>query len=112
MPTPTVPPLGISVYVALTLGFRVEKVDLVVVAVPSGPVAVRVKVYAAEGCSSSVLSQVPSGLPRPWTLAPVASTSVTARNVPEDARTVTAALGGTSTARSAGETWSTAAVPA
>src|SRR5664280_2331007 len=110
MPTPTVPLLGIRVYVALTLGFRVVKVDLVDVAMPSGPVAATVKVYTADGCSSSLVAQVPSGPACICTLSPLASTSDTARTVPEDARTVTAALGGTSTARSAGDTVSTAGV--
>src|SRR5665811_2422131 len=80
------------------------------VARPSGPIAAMVKLYAVEGCSSSLVPQVPSGPVCPLTVSPWASTSVTRRNVPDDTLTVTGASGRTSTARSAGETSSTAAV--
>src|SRR3954447_4091807 len=44
MPTPTVPPLGITVYVAVTAGLSVRKVEAVLDAVPSGPVLFAVTV--------------------------------------------------------------------
>ena len=44
MPTPTVPPFGISVYVAVTAGVTVRNEEVVVDAVPSGPVALTVTV--------------------------------------------------------------------
>src|SRR5450631_1667381 len=63
-----------------------------------------------EGRNSSSVPQEPPALIFPSSLLPWASTSVMTRNVPEDALTVTGALGGTSTARLAGDTSSTAAV--
>ena len=94
----------------MILGLSVVKVEETDVAVPSGPVAAIVKVYAVEGCSSSVVAQVPSGSTCPGTAVPLASTRVTAPKVPDEAFTVTGALGRTSAARSAGVTASTAGV--
>ena len=94
----------------MTLGLSVVKVEETDVGVPSGPVAGIVKVYAVEGCSSWVVAQVPSGSTCPGTAAPLASTRVTTPKVPDDAFTVTGALGRTSAARSAGVTASTAGV--
>lgn len=94
----------------MTLGSRVTKVDLVVDAVPSGPVAATVKVYVVEGFSRSLVPQAPSGPARPATLPPWASSRVTAPNVPDEALTVTGASGRTSLDRSAGDTTTTAGV--
>jgi hypothetical protein len=91
----------------VTSGFRVAKVDLVVDLVPSGRRDAMVSVYAVDGRSSSLVVQVPSGPFCPATVSPVAPTSVTASNEPEDALTVTVTLGATSVARSAGKTSST-----
>src|SRR5665811_1745158 len=110
IPTPTVPPLGMRPYVAVTLGLRVVNVDFVDVAVPSGPVAAMVNVYAVDGRSRSVAVQSPSGPACPGTVTPLASTSVTEPKVPDDALTVIGALGRTPVLRSAGDTSSTAGV--
>ena len=80
------------------MGCRVLKVDEVDDGIPSGPTAAMVRVYAVEGCNSLVAAHVPSGPTYPGTVPPLASTSVTARTVPEDALTLTGALGRTATA--------------
>jgi hypothetical protein len=92
----------------VTGGVRVLKVQVVDVAIPSGPIAATVNRYEVPGCSSSLFAHVPSGPACPLTFPPVASTSVTAANVPDEALTVTGTLGRTSTARSAGQTLRTA----
>src|SRR5450631_288694 len=92
----------------MIFGFRVVKVDETDVASPSGPVAAMDRAYAVDGRSSSLLAQLPSGRVFPLTLTPWVSTSVTPFRLPDDALTVTAELSGTSVARSAGETLSTA----
>ena len=94
----------------MTLGLRVVNVEMVEVAVPSSPVAATVRVYAVDGRRRSVAVQVPSESAFPGTVSPLASTRVTAPTVPEDALTVTGALGRTPAARSAGVISSTAGV--
>src|SRR5664279_1075929 len=70
-----------------------------------------VKVYALDGYNSCVPPcQAPSGPVLPVTGVPRSSTSLTVRTVPEDALTVSGALGRTPVARFAGDTSRTAGV--
>jgi hypothetical protein len=79
----------------MTFGFSVVKVDETGVDEPSGPVAAMDRVYAVDGCNSSLLAQTPSEPVFPVTLSPWVSTSVTLFKVPEDALTVTGESGET-----------------
>ena len=78
---------------AVTLGLRVLKVEVVVDGVPSDPVAVAVTVYAALGASRALEVQVPSAPRSPATLRPLASATVTSPSVPVVALTTTGSAG-------------------